>query len=185
MRVYHGSYCKVREPSIYEGRSNTDFGLGFYVTPNLEMAEKWACRKTKAVINEYDLDTNGLTHYRFRLDSEWLNFVVSNRSDFAADYECDLLVGAIADDRLFQIIEQYEGGFLSEDVAVEALNCIKVGEQFCIKTTKGLEYLKFVKSVELSTEQVHGIRTRNREERKLANELTSEIIRRSVKDRRN
>ena len=48
IKVYHGSYCEVKQPSLDNGRLDADFGLGFYVTPDIEMAEKWASRKRRA-----------------------------------------------------------------------------------------------------------------------------------------
>jgi len=30
--IYHGSYCKVVEPKIIEGKYTKDFGKGFYCT---------------------------------------------------------------------------------------------------------------------------------------------------------
>lgn len=45
----------------------------------------------------------------------------------------DLLIGATADDKLFSTIEQYEAGFLSIEVAVKVLNCMKYSEQYVFK----------------------------------------------------
>lgn len=39
VKVYHGSYCEVSKPSFDNGRSDADFGIGFYVTPDIVMAE--------------------------------------------------------------------------------------------------------------------------------------------------
>ncbi len=55
MRVYYGSYCEVRNPSLDKGRAGADFGAGFYLTSDLLMAEKWAGRKKNANMNEYTL----------------------------------------------------------------------------------------------------------------------------------
>lgn len=89
-----------------------------------------------------------------------------------------MLIGATADDKLFATIEQYESGFISAETAVEVLNCMKVGQQICIRTEKGLDNLQFIGSVELLPKRVIELREINRDERKIANQLTSEIIRR-------
>ena len=180
LRVYHGSYCEVNNPSLDNGRIDADFGIGFYVTPDIMMAEKWACRKKKPIINEYILDIDKLSEYSFSLDEEWLDFVIQNRNgdDTAfSPYDFDILKGATADDKLFATIEQYESGFIDSETAVEVLNCMKIGQQICIRTKKGLENLHFIKSTELSPEQVIQIREANKTDRKMANQLTSEIIR--------
>lgn len=180
LRVYHGSYCEVNTPSLDNGRIDADFGIGFYVTLDIMMAEKWACRKKKPIINEYILDIDKLSEYSFSLDEEWLDFVIQNRNGDDTDfspYDFDILKGATADDKLFATIEQYESGFIDSETAVEVLNCMKIGQQICIRTKKGLENLHFIKSTELTPEQVKQIREANKTDRKMANQLTSEIIR--------
>lgn len=180
LRVYHGSYCEVNTPSLDNGRIDADFGIGFYVTPDIMMAEKWACRKKKPIINEYILDIDKLSEYSFSLDEEWLDFVIQNRNGddtTFSPYDFDVLKGATADDKLFATIEQYESGFINSETVVEVLNCMKIGQQICIRTKKGLENLHFIKSTELSPEQVKQIREANKADRKTANQLTSDIIR--------
>lgn len=39
MKVYHGGDKKIESPNLLIGRPNTDFGLGFYTTPNEYMAK--------------------------------------------------------------------------------------------------------------------------------------------------
>ena len=51
IKVYHGSNCEVKEPSLSYGREDADFGIGFYVTTDVEMAEKWAARRSNPIIN--------------------------------------------------------------------------------------------------------------------------------------
>ena len=180
IKVYHGSFEEVKNPSLEKGRPDADFGIGFYVTPDLAMAEKWASRKRKAVINEYILDTSKLDSYLFSLDKEWLDFVIQNRNECVTDHSYDkddLLIGATADDKLYATIEQYESGFISTEIAIEVLNCLKIGQQVCICTRKGLNHLHFIRSIVLPDERVNELRKINREDRKKANELTSEIIR--------
>lgn len=180
LRVYHGSYCEVNTPSLDNGRIDADFGIGFYVTLDIMMAEKWACRKKKPIINEYILDIDKLSKYSFSLDEEWLDFVIQNRNGddtTFSPYDFDILKGATADDKLFATIEQYESGFIDSETAVEVLNCMKIGQQICIRTKKGLENLHFIKSTELTPEQVKQIREANKTDRKMANQLTSDIIR--------
>lgn len=180
LKVYHGSYCKVEKPYLDKGRLDADFGIGFYVTSDFTMAEKWASRKKKAIINEYVLDTNKLNAYTFPLNEEWLDFVIQNRTGEKVEFipnRFDLLIGATADDKLFATIEQYENGFINAETAVEVLNCMKVGQQICVRTERGLDNLHFGRSIELSPERVKELREINRADRKIANQLTSEIIR--------
>lgn len=42
--VYHGSDNIIDNPEHNGGRNFSDFGLGFYITTNIEMAKGWASR---------------------------------------------------------------------------------------------------------------------------------------------
>ena len=63
MRLYHTGYEEIREPDIHHGRKNADFGWGFYLTPDREFTYRWA--RDNAVVNEYELDENGLDMHFF------------------------------------------------------------------------------------------------------------------------
>lgn len=180
--VYHGSNMEIPKPSLDYGRADTDFGSGFYVTDDYAMAEKWACRKGVSVINKYQLDISELNGFEFDLDENWLNFVVSNRNSETPAFDTkgyDYLCGATADDKLFSTIEMYENGIISQDTAIEALNCMKVGKQICIKTQKGLENLHYIGKDEPNDSRKNEIQLENRKERKIANQRTQEIIKKN------
>ena len=40
--LYHGSNCDVRKPIPSKGRRGTDFGRGFYLTPDMDSARSMA-----------------------------------------------------------------------------------------------------------------------------------------------
>ncbi len=185
IKVYHGSSVAVTDPQIQHGRPDADFGLGFYVTDDYEMAEKWACRKKTSIINVYELDIEKLRAHSFKLDDEWLDFVINNRnkrfsnSDFD-DY--DLLIGATADDRMFSTIEQYENGFISSDTAIKALNSMQIGNQMCIKNQESIDNcLHFTRAIVLSPDKKQKIEAANRKEREQSNKMVEKIIKESHK----
>lgn len=80
VKVYHGSGVEVKAPSLDYGRYDADFGVGFHVTQDYEMAEKWAAIKKSSVVNAYELDLDRLNGMEFGLDKGWIDFIVQNRS---------------------------------------------------------------------------------------------------------
>lgn len=42
MKLYHTGNAEIRKPDIFLGRKNADFGQGFYLTPDVEFAHRWA-----------------------------------------------------------------------------------------------------------------------------------------------
>lgn len=42
MILYHTSYQEIRLPDVHFGRTNADFGQGFYLSDNEEFSRRWA-----------------------------------------------------------------------------------------------------------------------------------------------
>ena len=40
--IYHGSEQIINEPTFGKGKTNNDFGIGFYCTENEDLAKEWA-----------------------------------------------------------------------------------------------------------------------------------------------
>jgi len=90
MKVFHGSYMVVSEIDLTKGRSNLDFGKGFYVTNIRSQAEYWATRtgrfhKTDGIVSEFEFYERAFTDSMYKVlrfadyNEEWLDFVVLNR----------------------------------------------------------------------------------------------------------
>ena len=45
--LYHGSNCDVVKPIPMKGRRDTDFGQGFYLTPDMDSARSMASAVTR------------------------------------------------------------------------------------------------------------------------------------------
>lgn len=179
MKVYHGTNVKIDNPNIRIGRSDTDFGQGFYVAFNNYMAEKWAVRKDYPVVNEYDIDLTGLKIKQFEIDKEWLDFVISNRNGmFLKQYnKYDVLVGTTADDKMFTTIETYEQGFLSVNDTIAILNNMDVGIQACLRTPEAIKALTYKSAYMLDSKTVYKLREEMKNDRKTAQEKTNEMLR--------
>ncbi len=150
MILYHGSYLEIAEPDLTHSRLNVDFGRGFYVTPLYEQAVKW-CGKFKrrgkdGIISRYAFDESReaeLKILRFDFYSEdWLDFILSCRSGKdAIDY--DLVVGGVANDKVFNTVELFFDGLIDKKEAIDRLRYEKPNLQICFCTEKALEFLRF------------------------------------------
>ena len=61
--LYHGSFNKVVVPQYGLGETKHDYGKGFYLTENVELAKEWAvCRpdETNGWVHKFELDTKDL-----------------------------------------------------------------------------------------------------------------------------
>lgn len=184
--LYHGSNVCVSEPDINYGREDVDFGKGFYLTADYDMASKWACRKSISIVNEYRISLEGLKVYRFNADKEWLDFVLANRDlePFPEQYkEYDVLIGPTADDKLFNMIEMYEDSLISSSMAIKVINCMNYSFQYVVKTNDGINNLTYRKSVMLTNDEKQKFKNLYRQDRDEANKRTQQILREINRER--
>jgi hypothetical protein len=152
---------EIARPNIFHGRTNLDFGQGFYVTTLQTQAEKWAKRKAvfnngQPCVNIYDFDSTGLNILRFEgYTEEWLDFVVTNRARASThtDFVYDAVFGNIADDDVATVIDEYlrllEMNRVNQDVkkaTLYQLTFSKPNNQYCIATQNAANNLYFIKS---------------------------------------
>ncbi len=160
MRIYHGSTVAVRQPSLRYGRANTDFGKGFYTTTDMEQAARWAlirkerAKTGKAIVSVYEIDDAILADSILNImqyhgaTEEWLNFVVANRRG-APLHSFDIVLGPVANDRLYTTISMFENGELSVEAAIVQLNTHTLYDQVAFHTHKALSLVHFVKTIEV------------------------------------
>lgn len=160
--LYHGSRYGLQ--SINLGfRRNVDFGNGFYLNKNKQKANEWVCEIKGSVVYSFILDISGLSLYRFRDDIAWALFIAINREKISAEelsrgmiekLKCvknkDLLIGSIADDKMFEAFEGFMDGSLTLEGLCYCLKYIDCGEQWVLKTSKSLDNL-FLVSVNRSS----------------------------------
>ena len=178
LRVFHGSTVVVEFPNFNHSREDIDFGKGFYVTEDLLMAKKWCCTKINSFVSEYKLDCSQLKLFQFKLDEEWLDFIVKNRKlieNHKYD-EYDVLIGPTADDRLYDTLQDYLDGYLTAEQTIRYLNVAGFSNQITLKSKKALDCLEFI--------NMHKIEGAEKEElRKNVIRDRSEAIRRLKKER--
>lgn len=150
MILYHGSYLEISKPDLQHSRDNVDFGRGFYTTPIYEQAVKW-CGKFKrrgkaGVVSKYHFEEERMNEMKvLRFDSyseEWLDFILNcRRGEDATDY--DLVIGGVANDKVFNTVELFFEGLIDKKEAIRRLYYEKPNLQICLRSEKALQYLSF------------------------------------------
>lgn len=165
MRLYHGSYTRIKDIDLTLSESHKDFGKGFYLTDNYENAVKVARWKCKIK----NLNTPEITSFDFnrtlcssllkikefnknikRDRIEWVKFIMANR-DFTTDFshEFDIVIGPVADNDINELIEDYKERFAEDfytdnvlDALARKLIFFRPYIQFCFCSEESLNYLK-------------------------------------------
>ncbi len=153
MILFHGSNVKVDKPKIIPSKRLLDFGMGFYLTSDLEQAKKWAVRTTNRreegmptvsifTIEEKELENLNVLKF-CGADKAWLRYISANRTDKSAVDFFDIVIGPVANDQAIRTVNNYIKGYFSEDIAIQLLLPQNLKDQYTFKTENALSKLKF------------------------------------------
>ena len=154
--LYHGSPNKVVVPQFGFGEGKHDYGKGFYLTENIELAKEWAvCRpdETNGWVHKYELETDDLKILDFQEHNilSWLAELMKHRdaSDsrrykvlskkFIAEYgidtsDYDVIKGWRANASYFYIAKEFVRDNIDIEILEELLSLGGLGIQYCIKS---------------------------------------------------
>lgn len=173
--LYHGSYCEVKKPDIERCAKNKDFGQGFYLTSSKEQAVSFLKTSIikavadRSILSEQDFgyisifEVNLIKDIEINIfkdaNEEWLHCIAAHRKKHSFNkvememLKYDVIVGKIADDTTNAVLTAYIAGVFGEIGSKEADEfCIKqllpnrLKNQYCFKTDKSLECIKFIGS---------------------------------------
>ncbi len=147
--VYHGSYCKVENPEIKQGKFSKDFGEGFYCTILEEQAIKWARKYDTPIVNKYEYNENSKLKIKdfTVMTEEWLDFIINCRQGKKHDY--DIVIGAMADDQIYNYITDLISGNITRAAFWELAKFRHPTHQIALCTPKALECIKYIGAEEL------------------------------------
>jgi len=161
--LFHGSQNEIVSPSFGFGNDKRDFGKGFYLTADSELAKEWAvCRPGDRFgwVHKYYLQTSGLKIMDFGNESilSWLAELMTHRN--AADskrYQMlskkfidkyaiqtdgfDVVKGWRANASYFYIAKAFVLDEVDVDFLEELLSLGELGIQFCLKSEKAFQHL--------------------------------------------
>ena len=158
MILYHGSIEQVRKPEIRKANRALDYGSGFYTTTSEEQATLWVKRKLGkkggiGYVNVYEQDET----YCAQLDvlhftsptEQWLDFVMANRMDKDFEHQHDIVIGPVANDRVYAAFALYEGGILNKAELINELKTYVLVDQWLFHTERSLESISFKEAKEV------------------------------------
>ena len=154
--LYHGSPNKVVVPQYGLGDGKHDYGKGFYLAENVELAKEWAvCRpdETNGWVHKFELDATDLKVLDFQKYNvlSWLAELMKHRdaSDtrrykvlskkFISEYGIDtigydVIKGWRADASYFYIAREFVRDNIDVEILEELLSLGGLGIQYCIKS---------------------------------------------------
>lgn len=159
LRLYHGSKAGIEDPIRPIGSSVNDFGRGFYLGDEPSQPLTLICRGERPTFYSCELDLEGLRVHRFDDGLDWALFVAWNRDmipeEFRSVYDGrfqalreknDVLVGRIANDRMFIVLDMFFKNTLSDTALVDCLKALNLGNQYCALTDAACARVKVIDS---------------------------------------
>lgn len=165
--LYHGTSEKNVIPTYGLGEEKHDYGKGFYLTENIELAKEWAvCRPNEknGWVHKYELDTEGLKIMDFQELDElaWLAELMKHREaadskryrmlaeKFIEKYsvdteEYDIMKGWRADASYFYIAKEFVRDNIDLEILPQLLSLGGLGIQYCIKSKTAYGRLREIK----------------------------------------
>lgn len=154
--LFHGTPDKIVKPSYGKGEDKHDYGRGFYLTEDPDLAKEWAvCRpnETNGFVHQYEFDAEGLKILDFQDKGvlAWLAELMKHRDaadskryrmlakKFIEKYgvnteEYDVIKGWRANASYFYIAKEFVKDNIDIDILEELLSLGGLGIQYCIKS---------------------------------------------------
>lgn len=161
MILYHGSTLEVQTPKILRSELGRDFGFAFYTTDIQKQAERWArrramleTRRTKTdalpIVSVYEWDETVVNQLRcLQFDGasmQWLNLVITCRSQIDYSHGYDIVEGKIANDNVGETVSYVMQGIMRKEDAIERLRFEQINNQIAFCTEEALHTLHFLNS---------------------------------------
>ncbi|MDR1184618.1 MAG: DUF3990 domain-containing protein [Coriobacteriales bacterium] len=191
--LYHSSTVEVAEPqwdfAAGTDSERNDFGLGFYTSLNQEQPVMLLCDRPQVVLNQYRLDLTGLHAKTLPNNTEWLLTVTFHRRDFNSKLRLhgirdayrrnlssfDLVIGAIANDRLFSTINAFIENNVTDAVAIACLQLMQYQPQYVFKSSEACSKLEFMGAETYDATQLVAFRQRVVQERAMIDDRVTQI----------
>ena len=165
--IYHGSKDIIEKPKFGKGKPYNDYGLGFYCTENLALANEWAVDIGRdGYANIYEIDDSRLSVLNLNDEQytilHWLAILLENRhfdspsslsqeakeyilNNFSVDYKSyDVIIGYRADDSYFSFAQDFLNGTISYRQLNNAMHLGNLGQQFVLKSKQAFDLISFI-----------------------------------------
>ena len=161
--LYHGSKSGIKGPIAPISRERCDFGKGFYMGTEPYQPLTLISDFEKSKFYVISLDMTGLRVLNVKPDLEWAMLVAYNRGKMdevrgtslyehyaAMSNGYDVVVGSIANDRMFYVLDNFFLGNITDKALVMSQSALQLGKQYVAITEKACKQVKIEAEVELS-----------------------------------
>ena len=161
--LYHGSKSGIVGGIEPKSRKQCDFGKGFYMGTDPNQPLTLICDYEESKFYIVSICTDALKSLEVNTDIDWAMLVAYNRgkmekikdTDLYNKYrdmmtDKDLIIGSIANDRMFYVIDNFFVGNVTDVALVNSLSALQLGRQYVTVSQKGCDAVRIEKEIPLS-----------------------------------
>jgi hypothetical protein len=156
--LFHGAKSHITGPlTIHAGRPGTDFGRGFYAGETYEQAVAFVSGYDDPSVYLLDFDNSNLKCLQFSVDQDWMMTIAWFRGaltqyqnhpiiqQYAENVQnCDYVIAPIADNRMFQIIDSFINGEITDEQCRHCLAATNLGDQYVMTSEKAISQVRLL-----------------------------------------
>jgi len=180
--LFHGAKTEISgELSLKKSKANNDFGTGIYCGESFEQAAMFVCNYPDSSVYVMEFaNRDDLRSRQYQVDQDWMLTIAYNRGRIAqyADtpkiqnlirdlQECDYVIAPIADNRMFQLIDEFIDGEITDVQCQHALSATNLGMQVVFLREKALERVKLLNRCFLAEAEKNDYLTGRQEENRI------------------
>ncbi|MDY6430757.1 MAG: DUF3990 domain-containing protein [Bacilli bacterium] len=160
--LFHGAKKPFSLPiNIKENsKERNDFGVGFYLGSSFEQAANYISYLDINDVYAFALNTKNLKITKFDVNNEWMLEIAYYRG-WIDEYKnksllkkiirkienSDVIVAPIADNRMFDIINEFVENTITDEQCKHALAATNLGFQYVLKTDKAVEQTELLRKM--------------------------------------
>lgn len=151
--LFHGAKTKLEgAPDLAHNKDINDFGNGFYCGDNLEQSAMFVAAYPSSSLYMVKFKGTGLRKCEFEVDREWMLTVAYHRGRLKKYEDTrivkelvkglggkDYIVAPIADNRMFEIIDSFIDGEITDVQCKHCLAATNLGKQYVFVTQRALD----------------------------------------------
>lgn len=193
--LFHGSKSGIEGDIMPQSRSQCDFGKGFYMGTEVLQPLTLICNYKNPQLYIVAIDDAKLNTLELPTDISWAFVVAYNRGKLErireknlykkyAEILCnrDLVIGDIADDRMFYVLDNFFEGNITDKGLVECLSTLHLGKQYVAISTKACREIKILKEYALSELELRALKDISEKNRQIGIERANDICKQYRRD---
>ncbi|MCR5150455.1 MAG: DUF3990 domain-containing protein [Clostridiales bacterium] len=182
--LFHGAKSNIEgQISTEYSKAANDFGKGFYCGESLEQSAMFVANYPESSLYILEFKKSGLKSARLNVDRDWMLLIAYFRNRLT-EYSghpvilnllseikgADYIIAPIADNRMFEIIDSFIDGEITDEQCRHCLSATNLGNQYVFLTNKALSNLRILRHCFLASDEKKYYLASKREESRIGND---------------